>query len=206
MAELTWESPKDDSVVVPEKPRSQDSDERLSCTGDQEEREEVRHGNVIDDPWRQPARKRRKVNTRRMGKMRREGEKVSRVGSASLHVTVEPGADASRTRVVLFWAQVSPLLTWTCFPQPRPSLSTQERSPSCHALLLQLSSSDSWAGAKVILTESFPFNSFQQHLMCCTEAPLPAASCIFIAVIASHSQKLNCLVSQPLIDTVYGSV
>lgn len=129
---------------------------------------------------------------------------MSRVDSASLYVTVEPAAGASRTRALPVWAQASPLLTWTCLPQP--SLSTQGTSPSCHALLLQLSSSGSWSGAKVILTESFPFNSFQQHLMGCTEAPLPAASSIFIAVTASHSQKLNCLVSQPLIATVYGSV
>lgn len=134
----------------------------------------------------------------------RSGESVSRMGCASLYVTVEPGGDASRTRV----AQVSPLVTRTCFPQPQhpPMCGTQGMSPSCHALLPQVSSSGSWSGAKVILTASFPFNWLQQRLMGCRGAPLPAASSIFITMIASHSQKLNSLVSQPLIDTVYGSV
>lgn len=130
------------------------------------------------------------------------------MGCAFLYVTVEPGAGASRTRVVLPWAEASPLVTWTRSPQPqpRPVHGTQGMSPSCRALLPQVSSSGSWSGAKVILTESFPFNLLQQRLTGCTEALLPAASSIFITMIASHSQKLNCLVSQPLIDTVHGSV
>lgn len=140
--------------------------------------------------------------------MGREGGRVSRMVCAAFYVTMRLGADASSTTVVLSWTQVSPFVTWTCFPQPQPHPihGTQGTSPSCRALLPQVSSLSNCSGAKVILTESFPFNLFQQHLMGCTEAVLPAASSIFITVIASHSPKLNCRVSQPLVDTVYGSV
>lgn len=62
---------------------------KCAGTGDQEGREEVRGVNVIEDPWRQPARKRWIGNTRDIRK-NEEGESVSRIVCASFYVTMRP--------------------------------------------------------------------------------------------------------------------
>lgn len=72
---------------------------------------------------------------------------------------------------------------------PAWSCCSHGMSPSHQFLLPQISSSGGWSGAKVILTGFSPFILLQLHLMGCTEASLPAASSVFITVIASHSQK-----------------
>lgn len=155
---------------------------RCAGTRDHEGKKEVREVNVIEDPWRQSATKRRKGSTRESGKMRRKSEPRT-VWDCGAQCTQEQGGSVLVTGVPSCHLE---LLSTASSHSQRPG-----KSPSRCALLAQVSSSSSWAGAKAILTESLPLNLLQQGLMGCTEAPLPTASSIFITMIALHSQKIG---------------
>lgn len=113
------------------------------------------------------------------------------MGCAPLYRTGE--SRASRNRGGLSWSQLSPLVTWTCFPQPQPH--PIPLVPIHRALLLCSARPD----------EQFPRLGRGQRdfggvsctefaaagLMGCPEASLPTASSIFITMIALHSQKIG---------------